>query len=317
VLLALCVAASAWPSATVFAAPADGETTSAEAASSKDGVVGFPFRFGFFGGWHFTAGDFDVLGVRQPDLVPGVGPHAGLRVGWRVFRGFALELEAGVVMTPVERDDKTTWLLPVHLQVQWRPLESRSVVTPILGLGAGLIAQLPGSAGSDVDLLFTAMGGVELDLSSALSLRLTGGVHATDGVASALSFSPVVSLGLDIKAFIDRSHKRDTPDDPEESPLLPARPTRPTGPTGSTGPTGPTRPEVRPPPPGCPPDVPESRCTDTDGDERIDAFDRCPLEAADTPDGCSDPDGDGVRGLDDACPKTKGSTAHYGCPAPR
>ena len=276
-----------------------------------DEVVGFPFRFGLFGGWHFTSGDFDVLGDRQPDLVPGAGPHAGLRVGWRVFRGFALELEAGLVMTPVERDDGTTLLLPVHLQIQWRPAESRSIVTPILGLGAGLVAQLPGAAGTDVDLLFTAMGGVEFDLSPLLSLRLTGGVHATDGVDNALSFSPVVSLGLDFKAFMDRSRKRESSEDPDESPLLPVRPTKP------TGPAGPTRPDVRPPPPGCPSDVPESRCTDTDGDERIDAFDRCPLEAANTPDGCPDFDGDGVRGLDDACPKTRGPASHYGCPAPR
>lgn len=280
-------------------------------AARVDEVVGFPIRFGLFGGWHFTAGDFDVLGDRQPDLVPGAGPHAGLRVGWRVFRGFALELEAGLVMTPVERDEATTLLLPVHLQIQWRAAESRSVVTPVLGLGAGLVAQLPGAAGTDVDLLFTAMGGIELDLSSLLSLRVTGGVHATDGVANALSFSPVVSLGLDFKAFMDRSRKREPSEDPDENPLLPVRPTRP------TGPTPPTRPDVRPPPPGCPPDVPESRCTDTDGDERIDAFDRCPLEAADTPDGCPDLDGDGVRGLDDACPKTRGVASHYGCPAPR
>ena len=68
--------------------PIDGDEASAA-------IVGFPFRIGLFGGWHFTSEDIDVAGNREPDLVPGAGPHFGLRLGWRVIEGFALELEGG------------------------------------------------------------------------------------------------------------------------------------------------------------------------------------------------------------------------------
>lgn len=292
------------------------------APEADDGLVGFPFRFGIFGGWHFTSSDIDVAGDREPDLVPGAGPHFGLRVGWRVIEGFALELEGGLVLSSVARDDAAVQLLPVHLMAVWRPAEAGDL-TPVLGLGAGLVAQLPGPGESDVDLLLAAMGGVEFRVAGPLNIRLTGGVHATDGVDATFSWTPVVSLGIDFKTYSDRRADLETPhegdededdkddDDKDDDELLPVRPTRPVGPTAR-----PERPRVTPT--GCPAGVDGARCKDSDGDGRIDAFDRCPSEAgASADEGCPDGDGDGVPDPDDACPRSRGEIGRFGCPGPR
>lgn len=294
-----------------FVAPGARAETAVE--PEPEGIVGFPFKVGLFGGWHFTSSDIDVSGTREPDLVPGAGPHFGLRLGWRVIEGFSLELEGGLVLSSVARDDAAVQLLPVHLMAVWRPAEAADI-TPVLGLGAGLVAQLPGSAGSDVDLLLAAMGGVEVRVAGPLNIRLTGGVHATDGVDAAMSWTPVVSLGFDFKTYSDRRsglepEEPDEPDEPEE--LLPVRPTRPIEPT-----VRPERPRVTPT--GCPPGIESARCKDSDGDGRIDAFDRCPVEAgATSSDGCPDGDGDGVVDPEDACPRTRGEVGRFGCPGPR
>lgn len=293
---------------------------SAQAAPPPDdGVVGFPFRFGVFGGWHFTSSDIDVAGDREPDLVPGAGPHFGLRVGWRVIEGFALELEGGLVLSSVARDDAAVQLLPVHLMAVWRPAEAADL-TPVLGLGAGLVAQLPGEGPSDVDLLLAAMGGVELRVAGPLNIRLTGGVHATDGVDATFSWTPVVSLGFDFKTYSDRRsglEEEEEVEEEEEEELLPVRPTRPVEPIARPErPDRPVRPKVTPT--GCPAGVDGARCKDSDGDGRIDAFDRCPSEAGASPgDGCPDGDGDVVLDPDDACPRTRGEVGRFGCPGPR
>ena len=286
---------------------------------ADDGLVGFPFRIGVFGGWHFTSSDIDVSGDREPDLVPGAGPHLGLRLGWRVLEGFALELEGGLVLSSVARDDAAVQLLPVHLMAVWRPAEAADL-TPVLGVGAGLVAQLPGAGAGDVDLLLAAMGGVEVRVAGPLNIRLTGGVHATDGVDATFSWTPVVSLGFDFKTYSDRRSDLEIegPDEDEkgrggEDELLPVRPTRPVEPT--------VRPERTRPtlmPTGCPAGIEGARCKDSDGDGRIDAFDRCPSESgAATSEGCPDGDGDGVLDPDDACPRTRGEVGRFGCPGPR
>ncbi|HRE90895.1 MAG TPA: hypothetical protein PK095_17360 [Myxococcota bacterium] len=287
-------------------------------APADDGLVGFPFRFGIFGGWHFTSSDIDVSGDREPDLVPGAGPHLGLRLGWRVIEGFALELEGGLVLSSVARDDAAVQLLPLHLMAVWRPAEAADL-TPVLGVGAGLVAQLPGAGASDVDLLLAAMGGVEVRVAGPLNIRLTGGVHATDGVDATFSWTPVVSLGFDFKTYSDRRSdlEDDPPDDDEDDPgedeLLPVRPTRPIEPI-----VRPQRPRPTPALTGCPAGIDGARCKDSDDDGRIDAFDRCPSESGDaTHEGCPDGDGDGVPDRDDACPRTRGEVGRFGCPGPR
>lgn len=265
-------------------------------------IVGFPFRIGIFGGWHFTSADIDIAGEREADLVPGAGPHVGLRLGWRAFEGFALEAEVGLVFVSVERDDAAAKLLPAHLSLVWRPTEAADI-TPVIGLGAGLMAQLPGPAGSDVDLLLSAAAGVEMRLFGPVSVRVTGGVFATDGVAAAMSWTPVVSLGLDVRTFSDRRASTAAPPDPEPDGPLPVR-------------FEPKK--VVPVPTDCPKRTPERLCVDTDGDGIIDAFDACPTAKGEVVlAGCGDTDGDGVADPLDACPDTKGDPARWGCTAPR
>lgn len=293
-----------------FVAP--GARAEAAVEPEPDGIVGFPFKIGLFGGWHFTSSDIDVAGEREPDLVPGGGPHLGLRLGWRVIEGFSLELEGGLVLSSVARDEAAVQLLPVHLMAVWRPAEAADL-TPVLGVGAGLVAQLPGPGGSDVDLLLAAMGGIELRVAGPLNIRLTGGVHATDGVDAALSWTPVVSLGFDFKTYSDRRRGLEDEKEEEEEELLPVRPTRPIEPI-----VRPERPRLTSTPTGCPSGVDGARCKDSDGDGRIDAFDRCPSEAGPSSgEGCPDADGDGVVDPDDACPRTRGEVGRFGCPGPR
>jgi len=246
-------------------------------------LFGFPFRFGIFGGWHATSDDYDVLGERRAELVPGGGPMFGLRLGWRVSADFALELEAAAVAAPV--GDETTWLLPTRVVLDWRPLSG--VVTPIIGLGGGFVANLAGPGGGDLDVLFGATAGVEFRLGDVGALRLEGGVLATDGVAS-LSWSPAVTFGIDFLAWRER-HEPDAPE-----PLAPLN--------------------SKLPPKGCPAGVSAESCHDSDADGRIDAFDACPTEVGSRPDGCPDPDSDGVVGPRDACPRERGTTYAWGCP---
>jgi len=229
---------------------------------------GFPIRVGFFGGWHATADDYDVLGERRDDLVPGAGPLFGLRLGWQIDAAFALELESGAVRAPV--GDDVAWLVPTRLVVDWRALAG--AVTPIVGLGAGFVANAAGSGSGDLDALFGATLGVEFRLGDEAALRLEGGVLMTDGVSS-LSWTPFVTLGIDLLAWRER-----------HDPALPD-PVKPL--------------DAKLPPAGCPKGV---------------NVELCPTEMGTRPDGCPDPDSDGVTGLRDACPRDRGSTSDWGCP---
>lgn len=260
-------------------------------------TIGFPLRVGLIGGWHFTSEDFDVLGTRAPDLVPRAGPTFGLRLGWRVMPTFGLEAEAGVVLAPTDGDEAGTRLWPAKVEVAWRPAEGHWPFTPVLTAGAGFIIQRGGAAGYDSDLLLSAGLGVEVTLNALLGLRAMAAVHATDGIDASLSTSPVLTLGLDFKAWRHRARRGPGP---EPEPLRLSEP-----------PTLPVRPPVAA---GCPAGIAPERCLDTDGDGLIDAFDRCPVTAGDGANGCPDPDGDGLRDLEDACPRVWGPPDRWGCP---
>ena len=252
--------------------------------------LGFPLRVGFFGGWHATSDDYDVLGERREGFVPGAGPMFGLRVGWRMSEAFTLELESGAVLASVE--DDLAWLVPTRLSLAWRalpPAESR--VTPIVLLGGGFVVNAAGPGSGDVDALFAAALGVEIRLDEAAALRLEGGLLVSDGIASAISWTPVVTLGIDLIAWRERRGARDEPEDPTQP-----------------------RPNAPPPVAGCPSGVKPGLCTDSDDDGHIDAFDRCPIDAALRPYGCPDPDADGLVGTDDACPRDRGGVSEWGCP---
>src|SRR5436190_40600 len=103
-----------------------------------------------FAGWHATSDDYDVVGDRRRDLIPGGGPMFGLRFGVRLSEAFGLELESGAVAAAV--GDETAWLVPARLSFQWRPLSE--TVTPVLALGGGVIANAAGPGSGDLDAVF-------------------------------------------------------------------------------------------------------------------------------------------------------------------
>ena len=243
-----------------------------------DEVFGFPLRIGVYGGWHATPDDYDVLGTRRAEYLPGPGPMFGLRLGYRFDPMFTIGIDTGAAVVPV--GDESGWLLPTRVVVDWRALSG--IVTPLVGLGGGFVASV-GPGGGDLDAVFAGTAGFEVRLGDEAALRFEGGVLATDGV-DGLAWVPVVTFGLDFLAW--RQRRQDT--------------------------LGPLPQKVHPV--GCPAGVSDALCHDADGDGRIDAFDQCPTEVGMRPDGCPDPDRDAVVGTKDACPKDRGVTADWGCP---
>jgi hypothetical protein len=262
-------------------APLGGAAGGALAAEPLD----VPWRGGLTIGWHATGDDYDVLGERREDLVPGAGPLFALRVAYRLSDAFALELEVGAVVAPLE--DDSALLVPLRLGAQWRALAGE--LSPIVGLGAGFVANVAGPGSGDADALFAATAGVDWRVSERFALRLEAGVLASDAVSGALSFTPIVALGVDVLGFL----------------------TRP-----AVGGNGRQPPVPRTAAHGCPPGVPEERCLDSDEDRLIDAFDRCPTKAATRSDGCPDTDQDGVVEPREACPDVRGRPSEWGCPGP-
>lgn len=244
-------------------------------------TVGLPLTVGVFGGWHATSGDLDVLGDRVRGNEPEAGPAFGARLAWRLHPSWAAELALGGV--PAGK----SWLVPVVAELQWWPLEGRGdgqapLLSPLVGVGAGVYAGV--GAGGDVDLLLSARVGLAMRLSDIIRLRLDVGLWASDAVEGALAFSPHVTVGLDILAWRTLGRRA----------------------SGS-------RREPVPVPRGCPAGVDVARCGDSDGDEVIDAYDRCPVDPG-LVDGCPDPDGDGVLAPHDGCPERAGPTVEWGCP---
>ncbi|MCC6623425.1 MAG: hypothetical protein IT385_19350 [Deltaproteobacteria bacterium] len=247
-----------------------------DAEHAPGGLIGVPLRLGLFGGWHATAGDLDVLGERRVGNEPEPGAAFGLRAGWRVARGWGLELLAGAVPAGSE------WLVPVVADVRWRPLEGG--VTPTIGLGAGIYAGL--GKGGDVDLLLAGAIGVEVPLGRTLALRVELGLWGSDAVSGTLALTPVATVGIDLLAWRE--------------------------PRGHDGPAA-IGPRPRPVPKGCPRGAAPERCGDLDQDAVIDAFDHCPVDAG-AFDGCPDADNDKVPSPRDACPARAGRAVDWGCP---
>lgn len=243
------------------------------------------WRLGVALGRLATSGDFDVIGDRTSANQPGAAPLFGVRAAWAIVP--TLELGVDVALAPAPTDGETAWLLPASVVLGWRPLDG--AVTPIATVGGGVLANVAGAG--DVDALITVGLGVEWRFADAWALRLDAAVLATDGVDKPLSFSPAVTIGIDLLGFGSSAEP-----DAVEPPLRDPRPTRV--------------------PLGCPAGADPARCLDSDGDQIIDAFDRCPTDRGPRPDGCPDPDGDGVRGLDDACPDRPGAPRDWGCPRP-
>lgn len=242
-------------------------------------TVGAPVRVGVAVGWHATAPDLDVLGQRVEGNEPTAGGLFGLRLGWRASPGWGVDLDAAASPAGSE------WLLPVVAMVRWRPLEGLASWTPTVGLGAGLYFGL--GAEADVDALLGGSLGFEVELAPEVAVRLEGDLYATDGVGAGLAWSPVVTVGVELRAWRDhRAHVVD--EGVRQAPV--------------------TR--------GCPGGVDPRRCGDGDEDGIIDAFDACPVESG-TVRGCPDDDGDGVPVPRDACPLRPGAAVDWGCPRGR
>lgn len=268
---------------TAAAAPSAARAADLAGPDAPGRVVGLPLRLGVSFGWHWTAADYDVLGERRDDRVPGAGPLFGLRLGLRLDPIVSFELEAGAIAAAV--DDGPAWLLPARVGLALRPLDA--IVTPLLTLGGGLVAHVGGPGRGDADLLLAASAGVEIALGEIGALRLEGGVFATDAVEATLSWSPVATLGFDFFLWRKRATRADEPPPWEPRPIPVA---------------------------GCPPGVAAGLCADSDHDGVIDAFDHCPAHAGRRADGCPDPDGDGVVAPRDACPRDRGQAIDWGCP---
>lgn len=245
-------------------------------------VIGAPLAFGAFVGWHAT-GDLDVVGERVEGNEPDAGVAFGLRLGWRTTQTFGFDLSAGAIPAG------PSWLVPVLLEGRWRPLAGTlpddAGWTPTLGVGGGMYAGL--GRGGDVDALLSAGVGAEVMLGRAALLRIEAAVWLSDGIASAVAFSPVFTVGFDLLAFRERMKGVEA---------VSAKPLKPL-----------------PAPKGCPAGVAPERCGNADSDAFIDAFDRCPLVGG-AIDGCPDDDGDGVTGLRDGCPNKRGAAVDWGCP---
>lgn len=251
--------------------------TAAPAARAAPEVFGLPFRLGVFGGWFGTSDDWDVLGERDADNLPGAGPTFGVRLGWRISRPWSLQWETALVLAPVQRE--TVGLGASVIEVDWRALDGG--LTPLVELGLGVVASVAGPGRGDLDLLAKAALGVEVALGQVAALRLDVGLAMTDGVDGA-SWTPIATLGIDFPLW--RERREDPAPEPD-----------------------------RPVPVGCPAGVAPAACVDSDDDGVIDAFDRCPIERG-AVGGCPDPDGDGVTGLRDACPRDVGRAPDWGCP---
>lgn len=294
VLLARCAAL-----AIVLAPPAS------RGSDADGGVIGVPLRVGATVGYQLTSPDLDVTGERTASVQPGSAPLFGLRVGLRLLELIELELAASVAPAPTAGGVGTAWLLPAHVDLVIRPTPGPA--RPYLSLGAGVIANL--RAPSDVDALLFGALGVEVALGPHFALRVEVGVHATDAVDGALSFSPVFTLGLDVLAW----RARRSPRVEEAGPILFTEPAA--GPRDDEDPDGDGLTDEDD---LCPLHAGPARhrgCPDSDGDGLADPFDRCPAAPGPRPlGGCPDRDRDGVSDRLDACPELPGRADRHGCP---
>lgn len=257
--------------------------------------------FGVAAGYQATSADFDVSGPRTSDVQPRSGALVLLRGGLALVDVFALELTAGIAVGGTHGDTGTAILAPVHLDAVWRVLGAP--VTPYLAVGGGVYANLAGPGAFDADGLIHGALGMEWRPSHAVALRVEAGVYGTDGVESHLSWTPVVTLGVDLLAGT-------APGEPAFDDG--GAPARPTGPTDTDGDGIVDALDTCPAAAGLPS---LDGCPDTDGDGVADVFDRCPVDPGRVPlAGCPDRDGDGILDEDDACPERAGRVDSFGCP---
>lgn len=229
------------------------------------------------------------------DLAVGAGT-VGARMGYVPLRWLGFEVEGGAAPTRTASDARATvW----HARGSVVTQVSRWSVVPFALLGAGALGVSSGDAalGRDVDAAIHFGGGLKLNASERLTVRLDVRdiVAAQHGADDGVTHSGEILLG----AVVRMGRRADPP--------APAEP----GDRDSDGIVDPKdacpdRPG--PAPSGCP--IPDS-----DADGWLDPDDRCPDVAGIEPDGCPalDRDRDGFFDPKDACPVEPG-VAPDGCP---
>ncbi len=255
----------------------------AQPALAAPPPIGVPLRVGLVGGVQLTSSEFDVVGERTTAAQPETAGLFGLRLGWRAAR--VLGVEVGAYLAPAATvGGGSAMLLPIHADLVVRPLPGQ--VEPYAAAGAGVYTLVGGDAGRDADALFRLAAGVEWTIERAVALRLEAAVIATDGVSEAMSFSPTLTLGVDLLGWRERGGDSANDDD-----------------------------DLPPAPPLFTPTAGDEGDDDLDDDGLDDDDDACPAHAGlEDHDGCPDSDADGLRDAFDECPTARGSSALRGCP---
>ena len=247
-----------------------------------------PVEVGVGTGGHGFADDVE-LGVE--DWMPEPGPESsallGVRVGVPLARRFAVEGE--LVVVPTADDVLGDAATVFAARLQGVAYLTRGRVRPFVVAGAGVIGVRGGAPqlDDDVDRALHWGGGVRLGLTRTLAARLDlRHVIVPGRTAGGATSDGELQLGL----------------------------------TWTFGAATPKRLVVAAPPPPAP-----IVARDRDGDQLLDADDRCPVDAEDRDDfedadGCPDPDNDGDQLADtvDHCPLVAESMNGWndddGCP---
>lgn len=291
--------------------------------------IAHELELGVFAGVMFPS---DTIDLRETQIATGqydsVAPEVGLRLGYYPIRFFGMEGELSAMPAQYAGSNAFVYAARAQGVLQagwWR-------IVPFVSLGGGVlgVASRPSVAGTDADPALTVGGGLKINASKRLSVRLdvrdiiSGGDTGPDSLAHSPEVLATFAVRFGVKpkpAPTPPAPDEDNDGVPDADDWCPKEP-------GKDGKGCPFRdsdcddvtddvdkcvdePGVAPD--GCPP-------PDEDGDGFVGTADACPTEAGVAPDGCppADPDGDGIEGAADKCP-TEAETANGfddedGCP---
>jgi hypothetical protein len=284
-------------------------------------------HLGVEGGYGWLSADLDLTGRRASTATPGAGAVAGLRLGVGLSRHVSLEVTGDLIPTSVRRARGEALLVAGLAEIVFHALEGP--VSLSWSVGAGALALVSGGLGHDADLLVSAgMGARYLVGSRRVALRADVRVWLADGADRAVSFSPVLTAGVDV--YLRRSERAsarspaaglgdpdgDADGTPDGADRCPDR----AGAAAMGGCPDSDRDGLADPDDACPQHAGTpamAGCPDSDGDGVADPHDACPsLPGEPRFSGCGDRDGDGVPDGDDRCPNDSGFAGRAGCPEP-
>jgi outer membrane protein OmpA-like peptidoglycan-associated protein len=271
-------------------------------------------ELGIFGGVMFPSRTVDLREIMGlPGQYANVAPEFGLRLGYYPIRFFGMEGE--VAAMPVQYEGTRSFVYAARaqgvLQAGWWR------IVPFVSLGGGVlgVTSRPEGPGQDADPALTVGGGLKLNASRRLSVRIdvrdiiSGGDTGPDSLAHSPEVLATFAIRFGVKPKPEPAPPPppdfDTDGVPDADDWCPREP----GKDGKGCPftdddcDGVTADVDKCPdaqgvaPDGCPP-------PDEDGDGIVGTADACPNEAGVAPDGCplADADGDGISGAADKCP---------------